>query len=177
MATVAIPRTTVKSRSGIMEWLTTVDHKKIGLLYIVTSFLFFLSGGVMALFIRLELAQPGAQIVSADTYNMLFTMHGTTMIFLFVIPMSVGLGNYLVPLMIGARDMAFRGSTRSAIGWRWVAVSSCIAACWSSGRKPVGRDTVRWRTASSPNLRAPTCGSWDWSSSVRRRCWAPLTSL
>src|SRR5512143_1282655 len=107
MATVAIPRTTVKSRSGIMEWLTTVDHKKIGLLYIVTSFLFFLSGGIMALFIRLELAAPGQQIVSAQTYNMLFTMHGTTMIFLFVIPMFAGMGNSLVPLMIGARDMAF----------------------------------------------------------------------
>ena len=96
-----------KPRSGIMEWLTTVDHKKIGLLYIVMAFLFFLSGGIMALFIRLELAQPGAQIVSAQTYNMLFTMHGTTMIFLFVIPMFAGFGNYLVPLMIGARDMAF----------------------------------------------------------------------
>jgi cytochrome c oxidase subunit 1 len=107
MATAAIPRTTVKSRSGIMDWLTTVDHKKIGLLYIVTSFLFFLSGGIMALFIRLELALPGAQVVSAQTYNMLFTMHGTTMIFLFVVPFLGGFGNYLIPLMIGARDMAF----------------------------------------------------------------------
>src|SRR5512139_2229327 len=107
MATAAIPRTTAKSRSSIMEWLTTVDHKKIGLLYIVTAFLFFLSGGIMALFIRLELAQPGAQVVSAQTYNMLFTMHGTTMIFLFVVPIFAGFGNYLIPLMIGARDMAF----------------------------------------------------------------------
>src|SRR5512143_2485690 len=107
MATAAIPRTVTKPRSGIIEWLTTVDHKKIGLLYIVTSFLFFLSGGVMALLIRLELVQPGTRLVTPDTYNALFTMHGTTMSFLFVIPMSVGLGNYLVPLMIGARDMAF----------------------------------------------------------------------
>ncbi len=107
MATAAIPRRVTKPRSGIMEWLTTVDHKKIGLLYIVTSFLFFLSGGIMALIMRLELAQPGAQIVSAQTYNMLFTMHGTTMIFLFIVPIFVGFGNYLIPLMIGARDMAF----------------------------------------------------------------------
>ena len=107
MATAALPRTAAKSRSGWMDWLTTVDHKKIGLLYVVMAFLFFLSGGIMALFIRLELAAPGAQVVSAQTYNMLFTMHGTTMIFLFVIPMFAGLGNYLVPLMIGARDMAF----------------------------------------------------------------------
>jgi cytochrome c oxidase subunit 1 len=107
MATAALPRTAAQPRSGLMEWLTTVDHKKIGLLYIIMSFLFFLSGGIMALFIRLELAIPGAQVVSAQTYNMLFTMHGTTMIFLFIIPMFAGLGNYLVPLMIGARDMAF----------------------------------------------------------------------
>jgi cytochrome c oxidase subunit 1 len=107
MATAALPRTVVQPRSGLLEWLTTVDHKKIGLLYIVMGFLFFLSGGIMALFIRLELAAPGGQIVSAQTYNMLFTMHGTTMIFLFVIPMSAGMGNYFVPLMIGARDMAF----------------------------------------------------------------------
>ena len=107
MATAALPRTAAQPRSGIMEWLTTVDHKKIGLLYIIMSFLFFLSGGIMALFIRLELAIPGAQVVSAQTYNMLFTMHGTTMIFLFVVPIFAGFGNYLVPLMIGARDMAF----------------------------------------------------------------------
>jgi cytochrome c oxidase subunit 1 len=123
MATAAIPRTTVKSRSGIMDWLTTVDHKKIGLLYIVTSFLFFLSGGIMALFIRLELAQPGAQIVSAQTYNMLFTMHGTTMIFLFVVPIFAGFGNYLIPLMIGARDMAF--PRLNAFGY-WLALGGGI---------------------------------------------------
>jgi len=103
---------TVKARaprrySGLMEWLTTVDHKKIGLLYVWTGFIFFLVGGVLALFIRLELAQPGLQVLSAEEYNQFFTMHGTTMIFLFVIPMFAGLGNYFIPLMVGARDMAF----------------------------------------------------------------------
>ena len=107
MATAALPRTTASAGSGLKAWLTTVDHKKIGILYMVTSFLFFLSGGIMALFIRLELAQPGAQVVSAQTYNMLFTMHGTTMIFLFIVPMFAGMGNYFIPLMLGARDMAF----------------------------------------------------------------------
>ncbi len=92
---------------GLMEWLTTVDHKKIGLLYVGTSFVFFLAGGILALFVRLELTQPGLQVLSAEQYNQFFTMHGTTMIFLFVIPMVAGLGNYIVPLMIGARDMAF----------------------------------------------------------------------
>ncbi len=103
MATITAPR----RRSGLMEWLTTVDHKKIGLLYIGTSFLFFLTGGVLALFIRLELAQPGLQMLGAEQFNQFFTMHGTTMIFLFVIPMFAGLGNYFIPLMVGAHDMAF----------------------------------------------------------------------
>jgi cytochrome c oxidase subunit 1 len=96
-----------RAQSGLMEWLTTVDHKKIGIMYIGLAFTFFLLGGIMALFIRLELAQPGAQIVDAATYNQLFSMHGTTMIFLFVIPIFAGFGNYFIPLHIGARDMAF----------------------------------------------------------------------
>ncbi|MEA2675933.1 MAG: cytochrome c oxidase subunit, partial [Chloroflexota bacterium] len=94
-------------RTWLYEWLTTTDHKKIGAMYIFTSFLFFLAGGVMALFIRAELAAPGVQFVDPETYNQLFTMHGTTMIFLFVMPMFVGLANYIVPLQIGAADMAF----------------------------------------------------------------------
>jgi cytochrome c oxidase subunit 1 len=103
---------TVRARAprhyrGLMEWLTTVDHKKIGLLYVWTAFLFFLVGGVLALFIRLELSQPGLQVLDAEQYNQFFTMHGTTMIFLFIIPMFAGLGNYFIPLLVGARDMAF----------------------------------------------------------------------
>jgi len=94
-------------RSWLYEWLTTTDHKKIGAMYIFTSFLFFIAGGVMALFIRTELAAPGVQFVDPETYNQLFTIHGTTMIFLFVMPMNVGLANYIVPLQIGAADMAF----------------------------------------------------------------------
>jgi cytochrome c oxidase subunit 1 len=96
--------------TGIMSWLTTVDHKKIGLMYTYMSFFFFIVAGIMALLIRTELAYPNAladPIVSAATYNQLFTMHGTSMIFLFIIPIWTGLGNYFVPLQIGARDMAF----------------------------------------------------------------------
>jgi cytochrome c oxidase subunit I len=91
----------------VMDWLTTTDHKKIGILYIVTAFFFFVVAGIMALFIRSELAQPGLQIVSDQTYNELFTMHGTIMIFLFVMPVFSGFANYLMPLMIGAPDVAF----------------------------------------------------------------------
>ena len=92
---------------GIGDWLTTTDHKQIGLLYIGTAFAFFLVGGVLALIMRLELAAPGMQIVDAATYNGLFSMHGTIMMFLFGTPISLGFANYLLPLQIGAPDMAF----------------------------------------------------------------------
>lgn len=109
MATTAptYPQTAAAEPRGLASWLTTVDHKRIGILYVATAFIFFLLGGVLALLIRLELALPGAQVVTAEQYNRIFGMHGTTMIFLFVIPVLTGLGNYLVPLQIGARDMAF----------------------------------------------------------------------
>ncbi|MBD0281758.1 MAG: cbb3-type cytochrome c oxidase subunit I, partial [Thermoleophilaceae bacterium] len=92
---------------GWLEWLTTTDHKKIGILYLFATFLFFVLGGVEALVMRLQLAQPNNTLVDPETYNGLVTMHGTTMVFLFVVPVFAGFGNYLVPLMIGARDMAF----------------------------------------------------------------------
>jgi cytochrome c oxidase subunit I len=92
---------------GWLEWLTTTDHKKIGLLYLYATFIFFVIGGVEALIMRLQLAQPDNTLVTPETYNGLVTMHGTTMIFLFVVPVFAGFANYLLPLMIGARDMAF----------------------------------------------------------------------
>jgi cytochrome c oxidase subunit I len=92
---------------GWLAWLTTTDHKKIGILYLFATFLFFLLGGVEALIMRLQLAQPSGTLVDPETYNGLVTIHGTTMVFLFVVPVLAGFGNYFVPLMIGARDMAF----------------------------------------------------------------------
>src|SRR3954467_12704393 len=89
------------------SWVTTVDHKRIGLLYIVTSLVFFAAGGILALLMRAQLAQANEHLVTRNTYNELFTIHGTTMIFLFIVPFWAGLANFLVPLMIGARDMAF----------------------------------------------------------------------
>jgi cytochrome c oxidase subunit I len=94
-------------KQGPVAWLTTTDHKKIGILYCVTAFCFFLVGGALADTMRTELAEPGRQLVTAQTYNTLFTIHGIVMIFLFVAPFGVGLANYLVPLQIGAPDMAF----------------------------------------------------------------------
>jgi cytochrome c oxidase subunit 1 len=93
--------------SGWRSWLFTVDHKKIGIMYGVTSLIFFIVGGIEALLIRAQLAGPDGTILSADKYNQMFTMHATTMIFLFVMPMVAAFANYLVPLQIGARDVAF----------------------------------------------------------------------
>ena len=94
-------------QSAIGSWVTTVDHKRIGILYMYTAFAFFLVGGIEALLVRTQLAVPDNKFLSPEAYDQVFTMHATTMIFLFVMPMWTGFGNYLVPLMIGARDMAF----------------------------------------------------------------------
>ncbi len=94
-------------RGKVTSWLVTTDHKRIGILYIVTSLVFFLLAGVMAMFLRMQLAQADAGVLGANRYNELVTIHGTAMIFLVVVPILAGLGNFLVPLMIGARDVAF----------------------------------------------------------------------
>jgi cytochrome c oxidase subunit 1 len=91
----------------VARWVVTTDHKKIGVLYIVTAFAFFVAGGVMAALMRAQLAWADQDFVTRETYNQLFTMHGTTMIFLFVVPVWAGFANYLLPLMLGSRDMAF----------------------------------------------------------------------
>ena len=100
-------RTTTGYKSGLYDWLTTTDHKKIGILYLANSILMFLLGGIFALIVRLELAQPGLQFLTDAQYNQAFTIHASLMLFLFVIPVLAGFGNYIVPLMIGAPDMAF----------------------------------------------------------------------
>jgi cytochrome c oxidase subunit 1 len=100
-------RHSAASYRGVWSWIATVDHKRIGILYGVTSFIFFLIGGIEALIIRLQLSAPNNTFVDPDQFNRLFTMHGTTMIFLVVMPMSAAFFNLLTPLMIGARDVAF----------------------------------------------------------------------
>src|SRR5438270_4938531 len=89
-----------------IDWVVTTDHKKIGIMYLVTTFVFFMLGGVEALLMRAQLAEPNNTLLSGERYNELLTMHGTTMVFLFVVPVMAGFGNYFVPLMIGTRDMA-----------------------------------------------------------------------
>ena len=93
---------------GIKSWLLTRDHKRIALLYLIAVTFFFFVGGAFAVLIRLDLATPPGDLVSDDTYNQLFTMHGVIMVFFFLIPaIPAILGNFLVPLMIGAKDLAF----------------------------------------------------------------------
>src|SRR5262249_37677540 len=89
------------------EWVTTVDHKKIGLMYILMAVVYLLVGGGEALLIRWQLWSPRKDLIGPDFFNQMFTMHGTTMVFFMGMPILVGFGNYLVPLQIGARDMAF----------------------------------------------------------------------
>jgi cytochrome c oxidase subunit 1 len=93
--------------AGWLRWLTTTDHKRIGVMYIVTAFMFFLIGGSEALLMRSQLAVPENTLIDGAHFNQILTLHGTTMVFLFIVPIWAGLANYLVPLQIGARDMAF----------------------------------------------------------------------
>ena len=95
------------STTGWRSWVFTVDHKKLGIMYGATAMFFFIVGGVEALLIRLQLAAPNGKVLNADLYNQMFTMHATTMVFLFVMPMAAAFANYFVPLQIGARDVAF----------------------------------------------------------------------
>ncbi len=120
-ATAERPQTTIFSRpkatTGLWSWITTVDHKKIGIMYGYAAFLFFILGGVEALLLRIQLTQANAEFLTAGAYNALFTMHGTTMIFLFVMPVSAAFMNYLLPLLIGARDVAY--PRLNALSW-WI---------------------------------------------------------
>jgi cytochrome c oxidase subunit I len=107
MATTALTPAATGTRSSLYDWLTTTDHKKIGILYLANSFVMFIIAGILALVVRVELAFPGLQFLKEDTYNQAFTIHGSVMVFLFIIPILAGFGNYVVPLQIGAPDMAF----------------------------------------------------------------------
>lgn len=115
--------------SGWVDWLTTVDHKKIGIMYGAAGLLFFLIGGIEALVIRAQLAVPENDLISAQLYNQLFTMHGTTMIFLAVMPLSAAFFNYLVPLQIGARDVAFPRLNAFSL-WTFVAGAIVLNISW-----------------------------------------------
>jgi len=125
------------AKTGLWSWVTTVDHKRIGILYGYTSFAFFLLGGLEALLIRTQLARPDGQVVDADTYNQLFTTHGVTMIFLVVMPLGSAFMNYLVPLQIGARDVAFPRLNALSY-WVYLLGGLFIYSSWLLGGAPDG---------------------------------------
>ena len=119
-----LDRTSGSTRTGtyleiVHSWIVTVDHKRLGILYICYALVFLLVAGVEALMIRVQLFFPHNNFVSPFSFNRLFTMHGTTMVFLVGMPILFGFGNYLVPLMIGARDMAFPPATSSFKAREW----------------------------------------------------------
>jgi cytochrome c oxidase subunit I len=154
MATTAFPQARPYQRSRaawVYEWVTTTDHKKIGALYIAASFAFFIVGGIFALGVRSELAVPGLQFLDEQTYNELFSLHAITMIFLFVMPMTTGLANLVVPLQIGAADMAF--PRINALGfWLIPAGGALIMLSFAFGGAPVGWTMYAPLSTKSPEV-------------------------
>ena len=129
----SIPRPTYPT--GVWSWITTVDHKRIGILYGVTAFTLFLIGGVEALLMRTQLASAEQDIVSPEVFNQLFTMHGTTMIFLAIMPLGAAFFNFVVPLQIGARDVAFPRLNAFSY-WTFLAGAIILNASWFLGGAP-----------------------------------------
>ncbi len=123
--------------TGFWSWFTTVDHKKIGIMYGLSAFVFFIVGGLEALVIRSQLAQPNGTLVNAAQYNEIFTMHGVTMIFLFVMPMGAAFFNYFIPLMIGARDVAFPRLNALSL-WLFILGALFLYSSWFLGGAPNG---------------------------------------
>ncbi len=126
-----------KSEYGIWSWISTVDHKRIGTLYAITSFLWFLVGGIEALFMRIQLSQADNTFLDPELFNQLFTMHGTTMVFLVVMPLSAAFFNWLIPLQIGARDVAFPRLNALSF-WVFLFGSLLLNFSWLVGDAPNG---------------------------------------
>src|SRR5436305_7815347 len=123
-------------RPGLLGWLTTTDHKRIGILYFFTALAFFGAGGIEALLVRTQLIGPHQHVLNPQAYDEVFTMHGITMIFLFVIPMTTGaFGNYLIPLIIGARDMAFPRMNAVSY-WIFLCSGICTSIALARGHAP-----------------------------------------
>ena len=124
-----------ETRPGLYGWIATVDHKEIGIRYIVTAFAFLIAGGIEALIMRVQLAQPDQELLSATQYNQLFSMHGITMIFLYALPVLSGFSNYLFPLLLGSRDMAFPRLNAFSY-WIYLAAGLFLYASFLIGQAP-----------------------------------------
>lgn len=144
----------------VVKWMTTTDHKTIGTMYLVTSFVFFLIGGLLALFMRAELARPGTQIMSNEQFNQAFTMHGTIMLLMFATPLFAGFANWIMPLQIGAPDVAFPRLNMFAY-WLYLFGSSIAVAGFVT---PNGAADFGWFAYSplSDAVRSPGIGADMW---------------
>ncbi|HEY5423208.1 MAG TPA: cytochrome c oxidase subunit I [Ilumatobacteraceae bacterium] len=159
--------------TGWRSWIFTVDHKKLGLMYAVSATFFFLVGGIEALLIRTQLLSPDNTVLSASVYNQMFTMHATTMIFLFVMPVTTGLANYFVPLQIGARDVAF--PRLNAFGfWCFLFGGIFLNTSWLLGGAADGGWFMYQPNANA--LFSPTHGVDFWSLGLQITGIASLTS-
>ncbi len=156
------------SKSFWVDWLTTVDHKKIGIMYGAAALFFFVVGGIEALIIRAQLAVPENDLISAQLYNQLFTMHGTTMIFLAVMPLSAAFFNYLVPLQIGARDVAFPRLNSFSL-WTFMAGAIVLNASWFF-------QVMQYMGSEAFNLKSGTVTLTDIVPAVGWFGYAPLSS-
>jgi cytochrome c oxidase subunit I+III len=124
-----------KTPKTLYGWFTTVDHKELGIRYIVTALLFLIVGGLEALIMRLQLAQPNMSIITTETYNQVFSMHGITMVWWYASPILSGFSVYLVPLMIGARDMAYP-RLNAFTYWAYVLSGIFLYCSWIFGQAP-----------------------------------------
>ncbi len=158
---------------GWRDWLFTVDHKKIGIMYGVASFVFFIIGGIEAGLIRLQLAAPNGKVLSADQYNQMFTMHATTMVFLFVMPMASAFANYFVPLQIGARDVAFPRINAFGL-WTWLLGAIFVNLSWFLGGSADGGWFMY--APNSTRMFSPTNGVDFWALGLQITGIASLTS-
>jgi len=165
------PRRGVKA-SFLYRVLTTTDPKLLGVMYTVTSVGFFMAGGLMALLMRSELGAPGLQFLSNEQYNQLFTMHGTIMLLLYATPIVFGFANCILPLQIGAPDVAFPRLNALSYWLYLFGALVTVAGLLTPGVRPtsVGPPTRRSATRCIRPARAPICGSWAWPSPV----WAPF---
>ena len=157
----APPRPRTQNRSRIVEFLTTTDHKRIGTLYFVTTFAFFCVGGVLALVMRAELAFPGLQYVSYESYNQFFTMHGTIMLLMFATPLFAGFANAIMPLQIGAPDVAF---PRLNMLSYWLYLFGSLTAC-AGFLTPDGAAAFGWFAYAplSTAVNSPGAGGTLWA--------------
>jgi len=153
--------------NAVWGWLTTVDAKRIGILYGLSAFIFFLIAGLEAMVMRVQLYQPNERLVSADVFDQLFTMHGTTMIFLVIMPLGAAFFNYIVPLMIGARDVAFPRLNAWSY-WAFIAGGILLHISYIFGGAP----NVGWFGYANLTEVSSTPGTASISGSSACSCWA-----